>query len=536
MEKTEIAQLVVKARENDNKAQEELYKATSKQAYFVALKMTKDEDEAMNILHDSYIKAFKNLDKLEKTEQFQSWFNQIVANGCRDFFKKKKAILFTETENEDGGDISDTFEEGDETLMPDKALDNDETKRLVMEIIEGLSEDQKLCVLMYYYENMSVGDIAESLECSTGTVKSRLNYARQKIKTEVENLEKKQGIKLYGIAPIPFVIWVLTRTAESTVVPQAIAGAVFGTTATGAVAGTATAGTAGATAVSGKVIAVAAAGVIAVGGGTAAAVALSNNYDLTGYVYEYSEEIDGMIITDYNGDAVELRIPKKIEGEEVKEIGEYAFEGCYSIVSVEFPDTVTEIGRYAFYGCTNLAEITIPDSVTEIGYGAFWWCTSLTEITIPDSVTKIGRGAFEECTSLTEITIPDGVTEIGEETFEDCTSLIEITIPDGVTEIGVDAFRECTSLTEITIPDSVTEIGIEAFCKCTSLTEITIPDSVTVIEFGAFSGCTSLTEITIPDSVTEIGYCAFNSCDNLTITYRGQQYTAEEFEEAYPFQ
>ena len=158
MEKKDIASLVERARNKDKSALDELYNATHKQAYFVAIKMTNNEDDAMDILQDSYVKAFTKLDKLENPEQFQSWFNQIVANGCRDFFKKKKAIYFSETEDEDGGTIADTFEDDDESIMPDKSLDNEETKRLVMKIIEGLSEEQKLCVLMYYYENMSVAD------------------------------------------------------------------------------------------------------------------------------------------------------------------------------------------------------------------------------------------------------------------------------------------------------------------------------------------------------------------------------------------
>lgn len=75
-------------------------------------------------------------------------------------------------------------------------MDYAETKRLMKEILDGLPEDQKLCVLMYYYEELSVSDIADALGCSTGTVKSRLNYARKKIRNDVEELERK-GTKLY---------------------------------------------------------------------------------------------------------------------------------------------------------------------------------------------------------------------------------------------------------------------------------------------------------------------------------------------------
>ena len=269
--------------------------------------------------------------------------------------------------------------------------------------------------------------------------------------------------------------------------------------------------------------------------------------------FQYSVlEDDTVEITDYNGSAETVDIPKTIDGKSVTSIGKYAFYYCSSLTSITIPDSVTSIGAQAFDGCTSLTSVTIPDSVTEIGDYAFQNCTSLTSVTIPDSVTSIGNWAFENCTSLTNITIPDSVTSIGDWAFRDCTSLTSITIPNSVTSIGDWAFESCTSLTAIdveagnsnytsvngvlfnkdktelicypagktdksyNIPDSVTSIGYYAFQDCSSLTSITIPSSVTSIGGSAFSGCTSLTSITIPDSVTSIGDLAFSGCTSLT--------------------
>ena len=269
--------------------------------------------------------------------------------------------------------------------------------------------------------------------------------------------------------------------------------------------------------------------------------------------FQYSVlEDDTVEITDYNGSAETVDIPKTIDGKSVTSIGKYAFYYCSSLTSITIPDSVTSIGAQAFDGCTSLTSVTIPDSVTEIGDYAFQNCTSLTSVTIPDSVTSIGNWAFENCTSLTNITIPDSVTSIGDWAFRDCTSLTSITIPNSVTSIGDWAFESCTSLTAIdveagnsnytsvngvlfnkdktelicypagktdksyNIPDSVTEIDWRAFEDCTSLTSITIPDSVTSIGNWAFNGCTSLTSITIPNSVTDIDDSAFRDCTSLT--------------------
>ena len=126
-----------------------------------------------------------------------------------------------------------------------------------------------------------------------------------------------------------------------------------------------------------------------------------------------------------------------------------AFSGCFSLTSIEIPDSVTSIGEYAFSKCSSLTSIAIPDSVSSIGYEAFRGCSSLTSIVIPDSVTTIGDYAFSGCSSLTSVVIPDGVTSIGSYAFYYCTSLTSIEIPDSVTSIGGWAFCDCYSLTSI---------------------------------------------------------------------------------------
>ena len=170
-------------------------------------------------------------------------------------------------------------------------------------------------------------------------------------------------------------------------------------------------------------------------------------------------------------------------------IGEGAFSGCKSLISINIPNSVTTIGENAFGWCESLTNINIPNSVTTIGEKAFGWCESLTNINIPNSVTTIGDSAFCRCNSLTSINIPNSVTTIGEHAFSGCDSLTSINIPNSVTTIGNSAFAYCKSLTSINISNNVTTIGEEAFSDCDSLTSINIPNSVTTIEDGAFKLC-----------------------------------------------
>lgn len=217
-----MQETVKQAMSGSEAAKEKLYNQTYRQGFSLALQMVKNEQDALDIMQESYIAAFGHLNKLENPEKFKSWFHCIVANRCRDWLKKKKPQLFTElSSEEDENYFEDTLENEDMAFSPEKYVDYSETKRLMNEILDGLPEEQKLCVLMYYYEELSVVEIAEALDCSTGTVKSRLNYARKKIKADVEELERK-GTKLYGVAPIPFIVWMLRKNETTISVPSKI--------------------------------------------------------------------------------------------------------------------------------------------------------------------------------------------------------------------------------------------------------------------------------------------------------------------------
>ncbi len=252
----------------------------------------------------------------------------------------------------------------------------------------------------------------------------------------------------------------------------------------------------------------------------------------------------------------------------VTSIGDYAFEGHTSLISITIPDSVTNIGWYAFEGCTSLTRIdvaagneqytsldgvlfdkdktvlmqypigksetkyTIPDGVTSIGDYAFGDCTSLASITIPDSVTDIGDGAFCDCRSMTSIAISNRVTSIGDYAFNNCTSLASITIPDSVIDVGDGAFSVCDGLTRIDVTaenEQYTSLDGVLFDKDKTVliqypigrseTKYTVPNGVTSIEESAFDGCTSLTNITIPESVKSIESHAFSCCEKLSDVY-----------------
>ncbi len=323
VDKQRIAELVSQIQSGDNSAFDELYKLTSERAYFVALEFTKNNQDAEDILQESYIKALSKISELDKPESFSSWLNQIVANKSKDFLKKKKPVLFNSDEEET--DATELLPDEDTSFSPEESLDQTELQKTVMEVLDELSEEKRACVLMMYFEELSVGEIAQTLEIPEGTVKTRLFSARKDLKDKFA----KRGItSAYSVAPIGVVIWALRRMSDAvsktfvgsgasakvfagitvagagTAASVAAAGTTASTTAAAIGAGTATATDAAATGtgiaakiaaltVAQKVVAgVSVAAVVA--GGTVGVVTVANNDDkkdgisTTAYTEEYT--------------------------------------------------------------------------------------------------------------------------------------------------------------------------------------------------------------------------------------------------------
>lgn len=217
-----MSYLVQKARENDQEALAEIYKISSPAVYKTIWVLIKDEDTVYDILQDTYVKAFTRLDQLQNPDKLIPWLKMIANNLAKDWLKKSKPVFFTDIYG--GEELEDIpFEESIEDvrseLNPEMAMDQQEAKRLVMEILDHLPEDQRVVIGMFYYEEMSVKDIAQTLGVSENTVKSRLSYGRRKIKEQVMDLEKR-GTKLYSVAPFVFFLYLLGKADKVSAEPM----------------------------------------------------------------------------------------------------------------------------------------------------------------------------------------------------------------------------------------------------------------------------------------------------------------------------
>lgn len=233
-------------------------------------------------------------------------------------------------------------------------------------------------------------------------------------------------------------------------------------------------------------------------------------------------------------------IPAEIDGIAVTALAENCFEGCTSLQTLTFPESLTTFEDYAFHGCAQLTEIMIPAGITEIGEFVFEGCTALQSIEIEngnnsfysddgvlydasknllirypaarpaksyvvlDSCTTIAPWSFTDAAMLETLSM-ENVAAIGADAFFCATALRDVTLSDGITELIGPTFAYCSNLRTITLPSTLKTIGENCFYGCVSLQAADLPDGLEEIGDMAFYGCVQIKEMTVPASVKSIG-------------------------------
>ena len=160
----DTVKLVRKSKKGNNLAFSILIKSYEKDLYKVAIAMTKNEDDALDCIQEAILQAYINIKDLRQDEYFKTWLIKILINKCNALLKKNKKILNLDVNTSK----NDKVEQSEKLELKDS--------------INNLDSDLKIIVILYYYEDMSIKDISESLNIPQGTIKSRLSRARSKLK------------------------------------------------------------------------------------------------------------------------------------------------------------------------------------------------------------------------------------------------------------------------------------------------------------------------------------------------------------------
>ena len=192
----------------DETAYETLYNLTKDALFFAILNITKNEQEAISIMKESYTNAFENLTTLKKPEIFDVWLNRIASYSAY--------ISITEKNPDAFNNVAEKFEWNDEDnfdQLPQETIDDKDTRNVVKEIIENLPDDQRLLIIMHYYQEMSLSAIVSTLDLPENTVMCILSYAREGIKKEIAKAESEGRLmRSVSLGAVPFTLMELAKS------------------------------------------------------------------------------------------------------------------------------------------------------------------------------------------------------------------------------------------------------------------------------------------------------------------------------------
>ena len=192
----------------DETAYETLYNLTKDALFFAILNITKNEQEAISIMKESYTNAFENLTSLKKPEIFDVWLNRIASYSAY--------ISITEKNPDAFNNVAEKFEWNDEDnfdQLPQETIDDKDTRNVVKEIIENLPDDQRLLIIMHYYQEMSLSAIVSTLDLPENTVMCILSYAREGIKKEIAKAESEGRLmRSVSLGAVPFTLMELAKS------------------------------------------------------------------------------------------------------------------------------------------------------------------------------------------------------------------------------------------------------------------------------------------------------------------------------------
>ena len=186
IKRNNIKILVSKAKEGDKLAFEALYNEYKNKVYFFALRYVKSTGIAEDMTSETFVTALESISALRQNESFVGWLYTICYNKCIHYIKEE-----SKAERLDDDNALDTSEINDAVMLPDDYAVNEQTKAKLREMIDSLDTKSRSAIIMYYYDELSIREIAKAQGISENAADLRLFRARKKLKKQIEKLFSK---------------------------------------------------------------------------------------------------------------------------------------------------------------------------------------------------------------------------------------------------------------------------------------------------------------------------------------------------------
>jgi RNA polymerase sigma-70 factor (ECF subfamily) len=189
----EDAALVKEARKGDTDAFEELVARHRDKIYARAFSMMRNEEKAIDLSQEAWVKGWQRLHQFQGESSFTTWMTRIVINLCLDELRKQKRHRMESIEemNEETGGVERQMP----VVMtnPTERLERGDLRQRIDRAMSQLSHEHRTVLTLHEFEEMEYKEIAKTMDCSIGTVMSRLFYARRKLASLLSDLKNENS-------------------------------------------------------------------------------------------------------------------------------------------------------------------------------------------------------------------------------------------------------------------------------------------------------------------------------------------------------
>jgi RNA polymerase sigma-70 factor (ECF subfamily) len=180
--------LIRQALDGDQKAYQTLFESHKQAIFHIIVKIVHNNEEAQDLVQETFIKAFGSLKSYNPTYRFTTWLYKIAANSSIDYIRKRRIQTYSLDQPMDTGDGQVSVEVPDMSYHPERDLSAKRQHISIAEAIESLPEKYREVIIKRHQEDKSYEEIANLLHVPVGTVKARIFRAREFLKKKLKSL------------------------------------------------------------------------------------------------------------------------------------------------------------------------------------------------------------------------------------------------------------------------------------------------------------------------------------------------------------